>query len=93
MANEKKVYSATDAQPVVLYAKQTASEEKAYPLISSAVGGLLIHTGFAIPAHDTQVIDESAAPATTVITYKLSGVTVATKTITISGTLTTITVV
>jgi hypothetical protein len=48
--------------------------------------------GFAIPIFDTQVIDESLAPATTVITYKRNGVTVATKTITVAGTTTTITV-
>ncbi len=91
MANDKKVYSASDAQPVVLYAKQDASTEQAYPLIASASGGLLIHTGFAIPAHDQQVIDESN-PNNIVITYKLNGSVVATKTIQISGTTTTITV-
>src|SRR3990167_5194503 len=48
--------------------------------------------GFSIPKFDTQTIDESAAPATTTITYKLANVTVATKVITVVGTLTTITV-
>ena len=48
--------------------------------------------GFQIPAYDTQVIDESLAPTTTTITYKLSGVTVATKTIGVSETTTTISV-
>ena len=48
--------------------------------------------GFAIPMFDTQIIDESAAPTTTTITYKLSGVAVATKIITVSGTTTTISV-
>ena len=48
--------------------------------------------GFSIPKFDTQTIDESLAPATTTITYKLASVTVATKVITVSGTLTTITV-
>lgn len=48
--------------------------------------------GFSIPVFDQQVIDESAAPATTIITYKRAGATVATKTITVSGTTTTITV-
>lgn len=48
--------------------------------------------GFAIPVFDTQIIDESAAPALTTITYKKAGTTVATKTITVSGTLTTIAV-
>jgi hypothetical protein len=49
--------------------------------------------GFEIPPHDTQAIDESLAPATTTITYKKSGATVAVKTITVSGTTTTISVV
>lgn len=48
--------------------------------------------GFAIPVFDTEVINE-ADPNNVIITYKKSGVTVATKTIVISGTTTTITVV
>jgi len=47
---------------------------------------------FGIPSFDTQVIDESASPATTTITYKKNGTTVATKTIAVSGTTTTISV-
>ncbi len=47
-------------------------------------------SGMKEPYHDEQVVDESAAPATTVITYKLAGVSVGTKTITVSGTTTTI---
>lgn len=43
-----------------------------------------------VPMHDEEVIDEALAPATTVITYKLDGVSVATKTITVAGTTTTI---
>ena len=56
---------------------------------------LLYSNPMAIPAHDTIVIDESGAPATTVITYKTGGTggtTVATKTITVSGTTTNIVV-
>jgi len=49
--------------------------------------------GFAIPMFDTQIIDEALSPATTVITYKRAGVTVATKIITVVGTTTTISVV
>lgn len=48
--------------------------------------------GFAIPSFDTQIIDESLAPGLTTITYKKNGSTVATKTITVVGTLTTIAV-
>lgn len=49
--------------------------------------------GLAEPYHDEEVVDESLAPATTVITFKLDGVVVGTKTITVSGTTTTIKVV
>jgi hypothetical protein len=48
--------------------------------------------GFAIPMFDTQIIYESGAPALTTIVYERSGVTVATKTITVSGTTTTVAV-
>ena len=48
--------------------------------------------GFAIPMFDTQVIDETD-PDNVTIVYKRSGVIVATKTISISGSVTTITVV
>lgn len=48
--------------------------------------------GFMIPVFDQQIIDESLSPGTTTIQYKKAGVLVATKVITIVGTLTTITV-
>jgi hypothetical protein len=48
--------------------------------------------GFAIPVFDTEVVDETLAPATTVITYKKNGATVATKTISVAGSVTTIAV-
>ena len=59
---------------------------------SSVTVDNLYKTGFSIPPYDTEVIDESGAPATTVITYSKNGSTVATKTITVSGTTTTISV-
>lgn len=46
--------------------------------------------GMGVPVHDSQVIDESDANNVT-ITYKLGGITVATKLIAVSGTTTTIT--
>ena len=42
MANEKKVYSATDAAPVVLYAKLDAGSQMAEPLVQSG-GSLKIY--------------------------------------------------
>ncbi len=50
-------------------------------------------TGMMIPRHDQQVVDESGSPTTTTITYKLATVTKAVKTIGVSGTTTTITMV
>jgi len=78
-----------------------ASELTAPSMVSIKVGNTAVGSdnplpvtvdGFSIPKFDTQEIDESLAPATTTITYKLASVTVATKLITVSGTLTTITV-
>lgn len=40
MANEKKVFNASDAAPAVMYAKQDASSEKAYPLVANTEGSL-----------------------------------------------------
>jgi len=90
---EKKVFSASDAAPVVLYAKRDGNSQLAHPIIGDTSGYLITSpsSGMIIPRHDEQVIDESAAPALTTITYKLSNVTVATKTIAVSGTTTTIT--
>jgi hypothetical protein len=48
--------------------------------------------GLVLPYHDKQVIDETLSPATIVITYSLEGVDLATKTISVSGTIITITV-
>ena len=49
-------------------------------------------TGFKIPPYNTKIIDVSAAPATTTITYKLGLITVATETIAVSGDITTISI-
>lgn len=48
-------------------------------------------SGFQIPAHDTEIIDETD-PNHIVITYKLKGQTVAIKDIVIDGAITTISV-
>lgn len=89
--NIKKVFSATDAQPIVLYAHRDADGKLAYPILVTSSGSLVVSTGMTIPDHDQQVIDE-ADPNNITITYKKSGAIVATKTIAISGTTTTISV-
>jgi hypothetical protein len=92
MATQKKEYSASDAQPVVLYAKPDADGRMAEPITLSSFGGLLISQGMAIPLHDQRVIDE-ADPNNVTITYKKNGSTVGVRTIAIAGTTTTDTVV
>lgn len=42
MADTKKVFSASDAAPIVLYAKRDGDSEKTYPLIASDEGYLRI---------------------------------------------------
>jgi hypothetical protein len=91
MTRVKRLYSASDVAPSALYAKRTIDEEQVYPVLVSELGGLLVTQGMSVPAHDQQVIDESD-PNNVTITYKLSGSIVATKTISVSGTTTTITV-
>lgn len=105
--NFRKDITSKNALPVMIVDKKGrhiedfASELTAPSVVGLRVGTTLVDEshplsvttdGFAIPKFDTQIIDEALAPATTVITYKLAGVTVATKTITVSGTTTTITV-
>lgn len=40
--NAKKVYSATDSAPTVLYAKRDPSSEHAFPIVASTSGSLVI---------------------------------------------------
>lgn len=62
MANEKKVFSATDAAPVVLYVKTDPGSELAYPLLSAAFG--LVNGG------DQQIlIDDVTTTGMTYIGY------------------------
>lgn len=91
MTTMKTEYAAVDAQPVVLYTKTDSNSPAAYPLIASGFGTLHVSTGLGVPAHNQQVINE-ADPNNVIITYKLNGTTVGTKTIVVSGTTTTITV-
>jgi hypothetical protein len=88
----KREFSAIDAAPVVLYGKTNEDSVQVSSILINAFKGLLVSGGMAIPNHDQQVIDESD-PANVSITYKLLGVTVATKTIVIDGTTTTITII
>ena len=81
MANDKKVFSASDAAPVVLYAKQDASQEQAYPIVADANGAVVIRNLTAdinwdtiVPSFatltDTYVFSESGSTTKTiVVTY------------------------
>ena len=93
MANSKDEFPALDASPVVLYGKVSAKQVQAYPILITADGALYTvdDHGMLIPKHDTQTIDESGSDCT--ITYLFTSATVAVKTITVSGTRTTISIV
>ena len=87
MADTKKVYSRTDAQPVVLYAKQDGDKEQAYPIIANTSGNLEVSiVGLVKEAYDYVSVNTPALP--TIITFKTGGVsgpTVATLTVVYSG--------
>ena len=87
----KKEFSALDAHPTILYAKRASDSDRAYPVLATSSGSLSISVWLTVPTHDQQVIDETD-PNNIIITYKLLGATVGTKTIGISGAVTTITV-
>jgi hypothetical protein len=80
MANEKKVYSSTDGQPVVLYAKTDAADDKAYPVLATSTGVLISGSGIGIPAYDfvSMVISPSDTETYTFKTGGSDGSTVAT---------------
>ena len=86
----KKEWSNLDAQPVVLYGKQTDNEVTAYPFTLGPNGELLVNSGLLVPLHDEEIID-TANPSISTITYKFLGVGVGIKTITVSGSTTTVT--
>ena len=77
-----------DTLPSQLYGKK--ADGTIVALMVDDDGNIILTPEMSIPAHYKLVIDQSLAPATTVLTYSKGGVTVATKTISVSGTTTTI---
>jgi hypothetical protein len=78
-----------DTLPVQCYGWDGTEPVKVFVSASGEVA--VIDSGkMRVPYHNSQVIDESD-PNNVIITYKLDGTTVATKTIATSGTTTTIT--
>lgn len=71
----KKVFSAPDAAPVVLYAKNDANSEHAFPVLQGA-----FNPGFAIPEYDEIVLSYTGSDLTGVV-YKLATVVVCTLTL------------
>ncbi len=71
----KKVFSAPDAAPVVLYAKNDANSEHAFPVLQGA-----FNPGFAIPEYDEIELSYTSGDLTGVV-YKLLGTTVGTLTL------------
>ena len=87
----KKEWGGPDAQKIVIYGKRTDDTDICYPIFVTNNGYLQVsdQTGLTVPYHDTQVITET--PTLTTIVFSLSGSTIATKTILVVGSVTTIT--
>jgi len=88
----KKEWGGPDAQKIVIYGKRTDDTDVCWPVFVNEAGYLQVsdQSGMSIPYHDRQVIEET--PTLTTITFSLSGATVATKTILVVGSTTTITI-
>ena len=85
-----KEWGTGDAQKIVIYGKRDNSTSICYPVFVTNSGYLQVsdQTGMSVPYHDKQEITES--PTLTTIVFSLSGSTVATKTILVVGSVTTI---
>ena len=83
----KKEFSAVDASPVVLYAKESATSEQAYPVLITSSGCLSISTGFDIPEYDYIALGYSGNNVNLVQYYLggAGGALMATLTLTYSG--------
>jgi hypothetical protein len=86
MTITKREFSAIDAHPSIQYIKKDDGSTMAYPVTEK-----MLNSGMGIPLYDLAIIDE-APSGDMVITYSLSGTTVAIKNITISGTRTTVSI-
>lgn len=62
MANEKKVFSASDAAPVVLYAKTDPASELAYPVTSTG-GSLTVNVTYGTITFDNTSIEQITGEA------------------------------
>lgn len=85
MTTQKKEYSSVDAGPIVLYGKKDADSQFAFPVLVDSAGRLLLSS--LVPV-EYDYISLSPADQPTTITYKLGGsggTTVATLTLTYSG--------
>lgn len=82
MSDPRKVFSSVDAAPQVLYAKRDEDSQVAHPILADSAGRLIISS---LVPKEYDGIELSPANQPTTITYKLGGVTVATLTLTYSG--------
>jgi len=86
MVIEKRMYSASDAQPVVLFAPNTTDSEKTYPVMTDSNGRLILSS--LVPyAYDAIVLGYDGSNLTSVV-YKTggaAGTTVATLTLGYTG--------
>jgi hypothetical protein len=82
MADPRKVFSSVDAAPQVLFAKRDEDSQIAHPVLADSAGRLIISS---LVPKEYDSIELSPANQPTTILYKLAGLTVATLTLTYSG--------
>ena len=80
MTDARKVYSSTDAQPIVLFAKTDVDSQQAYPVTAA-----MFNPGLSLPPFDSFVLGYTSTNLTSV-TYTSSGSTVAIIVLNYSGT-------
>jgi hypothetical protein len=83
----KKVYSSSDANPIVLHAKRDADSEIAHPVLVGTNGELLVAEGLIPTTYDYISLTYSGSNITTAV-YKVGGsggTTVASLALTYSG--------
>lgn len=84
---QRKIFSAPDAAPYVLHAKQVANDEVAFPILATSSGCLLISEGLDIPSYDSIILSYSSGLISKVyyLVGGTAGVVIATLSLNYSG--------
>lgn len=71
MADQKREFGKTDAEPVILYSKESVSAKDAKPLLKSTSGQLFSTVGINLPVYD--FVDRVLVSDTETYKFRTSG--------------------